>query len=88
MKPRNKGKLPVFVPLFKDTMNALAWRAASHGARSLFTALKSRYNRTLCGAVYLSTRMASKELGSHKDRITRWFRELEYYGFIVMVSPG
>jgi hypothetical protein len=88
MKPRNKGRLPLFVPLFKDTMNTPAWYAASHGARSLFTALKGRYNRTLCGAVYLSTRMASKELGSHKDRITRWFRELEYYGFIAMLSPG
>ena len=85
---RNKGRLPVFVPLFKDTMSSPAWRATSHGARSLFTALKSHYNRTVCGGVYLSARRASKELGSNKDYITRWFRELEFYGFIVMISAG
>jgi virulence-associated protein VapD len=43
--------------------------STSHGARSLFTALKSHYNRNTKGAVYLSTRQAQKELGSFNARI-------------------
>ena len=92
MKPRReKGRISgPFVPLLKDTMKSAAWRAASHGARSLYAALKGRYNGKLGNAVFLSTRAAVIELGSHshRDNVRRWFRELEYYGFIVMVSPG
>lgn len=92
MKPRReKGRIGgPFVPLLKDTMKTDAWRAASHGARSLYAALKSRYNNKLGNGVYLSTRAAVMELGSHshRDNVRRWFRELQYYGFIVMVSPA
>jgi hypothetical protein len=89
MKPRNKGRIGgPFVPMLKSTMKEPAWIALSHGARSLYVALKSRYNSTLGNAVYLSVRTAAKEIGSNKNYLTRWFRELEYYGFIVMVSPG
>jgi hypothetical protein len=51
-------------------------------------ALKCRYNSKLQNAVYLSIRVAHKELGSfsHIDNVGRWFRELQYYGFIVMES--
>jgi hypothetical protein len=71
-------------------MKAGAWKALSHGARSLYIALKSRYNNKLQGAVYLSSRGARQELGrhSHRTSVLRWFRELQYYGFIVMVSPA
>jgi hypothetical protein len=85
---RNKCRLPAFTAMFVNTMDSAAWQATSHGARSLFLALKRRYNRTVCGGVFLSTRMAAKELGSNKDYVTRWFRELQYYGFIVMMTPG
>jgi hypothetical protein len=85
---RNKGRLPAFTAMFVDTTSSAAWRATSHGARSLFHALKRRYNRVVCGAVYLSARKAADELGSNKDYVTRWFRELQYYGFIVMMTPG
>jgi len=85
---RNKGRLPAFTAMFVDTTGSAAWRATSHGARSLFHALKRRYNRVVCGAVYLSARKAADELGSNKDYVTRWFRELQYYGFIVMMTPG
>jgi hypothetical protein len=92
MKPRrDKNRIAgPFVPLLKDTMKSEAWRAASHGARSLYVALKSRYNSKLGNGVYLSTRAAETELGSYscRDNVRRWFRELQYYGFIVMVSPG
>jgi hypothetical protein len=77
-----------FVPILKNTMKAGAWRALSHGARSLFIALHCRYNYKTENTVYLSTRAASNELGSHKDRVTRWYHELNHYGFIRMVSPG
>jgi hypothetical protein len=88
MKPRNKGRLAPFVPMLKDTMKTEAWRALSYGARALYMALKARYNTKLQGAVYLSTRDAVKELSLHQCRtnIMKWFRELQYYGFIVMVS--
>jgi hypothetical protein len=62
----------------------------SHGARSLYVALKRRYssNRKNNGRIYLSIRAARKELGSGSSQIIRWFRELQHYGFIVMMSPG
>jgi len=65
-----------------------AWKALSHGARSLYSALKGRYNTKLQGAVYVSSRLAQEELGrhSHRTKILSWYRELEYYGFIRMVS--
>jgi hypothetical protein len=90
MSPKQKGggRLPDFVPLIKSTMKTAAWRAMSHGAKSLYVALKWRYNTNLQNAVYLSARFAGKELGSHKDYITRWHRELQHYGFTVMVTPG
>jgi hypothetical protein len=90
MKSRDKGRLPDFVSVVKSTIDAPAWRALSHGARSLYIALRRRYHTLLQGGVYLSTRTAVKELGSHshRDNVRRWFRELQYYGFIVMVTPG
>ena len=87
---RDKGRLPPFVPLTKDMIKQPAWKATSHGARSLYAALKSRYNTNTQNHVYLSGRAAAEELGSHshRDYVRRWFRELEYYGFIRMVSPA
>jgi hypothetical protein len=87
-RKRHGGRLSPFVPLNRDMMKTPAWQALSHGARSLFVALKWHYNKRIGNAVYKSTRDAAKELGSHKDRITRWYRELEYYGFIRQISGG
>jgi hypothetical protein len=93
MSSRNKAKGRIngpFVPLLKDTMKTEAWKALSHGARSLYVALKGRYNSKLQNAVWLSMREARQELGSHShaESVQRWFRELQHYGFIVMVSPA
>jgi hypothetical protein len=91
MSRRIKGRINgPFVPVLKDTIKTHAWKALSHGARSLYVALKSRYNSKTQNAVWLSTRDAEDELGSRSDRryVLRWFRELRYYGFIVMVSPA
>jgi hypothetical protein len=76
--------------MLKDTMKTQAWRSLSHGARSLYMALKCRYNSKLQNGVYLSTRDAVKELSlnQYRTNVLRWFRELQYYGFIVMVSPA
>jgi hypothetical protein len=89
MKPRrDKGRMGPFVPLLKDTLGTDAWRATSHGARSLYVSLKAHYNRNLGNSVYISSRDAVDELGSNRGYVLRWFRELKYYGFIVMVSPA
>jgi hypothetical protein len=87
MKPRGK-KLAPFVPLLKDTMKTPAWRAMSHGTKMLYVLLKWHYNRNLGNSVYISTRDAAEKLGSNRNSVRRWFRELEYYAFIQMVSPG
>jgi hypothetical protein len=91
MKPRTeKGRLAPFVPLLKDTLSAPAWRAMSHGARSLYVALKLRYSSNFNnnGRIFLSQRDAATELNSHHTQIARWFRELRHYGFIVMTDAG
>jgi hypothetical protein len=60
----DKGKLPPFVPLLKETLDCPAWRAMSHGARSLYVALKRRYNRDIHnnGRIYLAQRTAAEKL--------------------------
>jgi len=85
-----KDRLPPFVPLLKETLDAPAWKAMSHGARTLYVALKRRYSVKLHnnGRIFLSQRMAASELGSHHNEIARWFRELRHYGFLVQTSPG
>jgi hypothetical protein len=89
-KNKVKGRLSPFVPLIKDTLKTEAWKALSHGARSLYAALKGRYNIKSQNAVWLSVRDAAAELGSysHTENVRRWFRELAHYGFIVMVSQA
>ncbi len=92
MSRRNndKGRLPPFVPLLRETISTPAWRALSHGARSLYIAHKQRYSNNLRnnGRLYLSSRDAAEELGSNRESILRWFQELEYYGFIVKTQAG
>jgi len=88
-RKEDKGRLPAFVPLLKETMQTRAWRALSHGARSLYVALKARYSVKSHnnGRLFISHRDAREELGgSGFDEIGRWFRELQHYGFIVMTK--
>jgi prophage regulatory protein len=44
---KEHNRLPPFVPLLKDTLAAPAWRAMSHGARSLYVALPNRARRVM-----------------------------------------
>ena len=72
------------------TIDSRAWKALSHGARSLYVALRRRYSLQFRnnGHIYLSQRAAEEEIGSHHNEIARWFRELQFYGFIVMTKGG
>jgi hypothetical protein len=92
MSRRNndKGRLGPFVPVLKETLDCAAWKAMSHGARSLYIAIKRRYSNNTHnnGRLYLSQRDAAEEIGSHTNQIGRWFRELQHFGFIVMTSAG
>ena len=87
---RHKDRLPPFVPVLTATLDSPAWKATSHGARSLYIALKRRYSSNFKnnGKVYLSQRDAAREIGTDTSQVARWFRELEHFGFIVMTSPG
>ena len=91
MKTR-KNRLPPFLPLLVDMLDAPATKALSHGAFRLYVALKRQYNPDLSdrrnGRVYLSQRRAHQEIRSKREQIARWYRELEYYGFIVMTERG
>jgi hypothetical protein len=85
-----QNRLAPFVPMLVGTLDSEAWRAMSHGARSLYVALKRRYNQTTHnnGRIFLSQRNAAEELNSHHGEIARWFRELQHYGFIVRTAVG
>ena len=90
-RKKDKGTLPPFVPLDKEMMRSPAWRATSYGARCLYVHLKWRWSfkQRNNGRIFLSQRDAQEEMGCrHRDSISRWFRELQYYGFIVMTEPG
>jgi hypothetical protein len=86
----DKGRLPPFVPLLKETLQTPAWRATSHGARSLYVALRGRVANDCRnnGRVFLPTRAACVETGSSSEQIVRWFEELQHYGFIVQMAAG
>jgi len=88
MSKKDRG--PPFVMVTIQVLDAPAWRVMSHGARSLYVALKRRYwpNRKNNGRIYLSQRQAAKELGSGLSQINRWYRELQHYGFIVQTEGG
>jgi hypothetical protein len=89
-KERRGERLPPFVPLLIETLDTPAWRAMSHGAQMLYVALKRRYSIKLHnnGRIFLSQRMAAKELNSHHNQIARWYRELQHYGFVVLSQAG
>ena len=88
---KDKGRLPPFVPVDREMMRSPAWRATSHGARSLYIHLKLRWRSRSRnnGRLYLSHRDAQEEMGrATRDSISRWYRELEYYGFVVKTAEA
>ena len=87
MKRRDKGRLPPFVPLLISTIDSPAWRAMSHGAKSLYVALRRRVPNGRNRA-YVSYRQAQAELKSSPRKIGEWFEELQHYGFLVLAQHG
>jgi hypothetical protein len=90
-KRKDKGRLPPFVPLDVEVMSSPAWRATSLGARWLYVHLKRRWSfkQRNNGRLFLSQRNAQEEIGlGVRDSISRWFRELQHYGFIVQTEAG
>jgi hypothetical protein len=88
---KDKGRLAPFVPLDQEVMRSPAWRATSFGARWLYVHLKRRWSfkQKNNGRIFLSQRDAQEEIGApRRDSISRWFRELQHYGFIVMTHAG
>jgi len=82
------SKLPRFVPLLIETMETQAWRAMSPAARCLYFVLKHRCRATNNGKIFISQRVAAKELGLSRPTVARSYRELEHYGFIVKTVPA
>jgi hypothetical protein len=86
-RDRHKNRLGPFVPLLTATLDSPAWLALSHGAKFLYVALKRRVPNGRNRA-YISYRHAEAEIRSSPRKIGTWFRELKYYGFIVLVEHG
>jgi hypothetical protein len=89
-RTKDKGRLPPFIAINVEMFNSPAWRALSHGARSLYTSLRHRYSHTghNNGRIFLSYTTARRELRSGRSEIARWFRELQWYGFIAQTSEA
>jgi hypothetical protein len=87
---KKKTTLPKFVALFDGTIDAPAWRVLTPGARALYVALKRKlnYEKDNNGKIYLAHRTAAREIGFGKTRISRWYSELQFYGFIIMTEHG
>jgi hypothetical protein len=83
---KEKNRLPPFVPLLITTLDSPAWKALSHGARSLYVGLKRRCPNA-SNRAYLSFRDAENEIRASQRKIGEWFKELSYYGFIVLAQP-
>jgi hypothetical protein len=85
-EPREKW--PPFIMVLQETWDAPAWRAMSAGARLLYIALRRRFIHKSHnnGGIFLSSRDAEIELGTAREQIARWYRELQHYGFIVKMS--
>jgi hypothetical protein len=84
---RNVDDLPR-TALIRHTTKSRAWKALSVGAKALFVALQSLHNDRAQNAVWISARDAVEVygLGSYNEAVGVWFKELEHYGFTVMVQ--
>jgi hypothetical protein len=90
-KKRKRQSKGPFVAVPKAILEALAWRAMSHGARLLWIELRGRLRNDGLnnGRVFLSHRDAAKAIGTKsKTSIGRWYAENEHYGFLRKTSEG
>ena len=88
--PVSNKETEQFFMVMRVVVDSQAWRNMSMGARVLYLSLKRRYwkDRHNNGRIFISQRDAAKELGRSTTQITRWFRELQHYGFIVQTQRG
>jgi len=62
MSKKYKGRIPdSFFWVLQATVKSEAWKALSHGARSLYAILMRRYNLNLQNAVWVSSRDAPRK---------------------------
>jgi hypothetical protein len=80
-KKRGAGR---HVQLLEWFMQSEAWRTLPVGPRALYVELKRRYTGYNNGEIKLSHREAATLMGTSKNTVGRYFRELEMRGFIKM----
>jgi hypothetical protein len=87
-RKRQGGKTPPFTALIRHTTKSDAWKALSVGAKATFAALQSLHNDKAQNAVFISARDGVEKygLGRDKNLVGLWLKELEHYGFIVMIQ--
>jgi hypothetical protein len=85
---RKTYKHPDYVAIYRHTFKSPAWQALSVGARAAYLELASNYNTKRMNAVYLFARTSAERLGVNKKMIVKWLRELQHYGFIVLLHGG
>lgn len=83
---RNEGEQ--FVALPYVTLHSPAWRDLSGAAIKVFFELRSRFNGSNNGELFLSCDEAAHLLGMSKSTVFRAFTDLESHGFIRMVKRG
>jgi hypothetical protein len=86
-REHHKNRLPPFVPMLIATIDSPAWKALSHGARSLYLALKRRVSRGRNQA-YISHRDAAEEIGSSRTKGRGLVQELRHFRFVVLAKHG
>jgi hypothetical protein len=85
---RKVKKQPDWISVYRLTFKSAAWQALSVGARAVYVELAANYNTRMENAVYLSVRTGAKRLGVSKTTVVKWLRELQHYGFIVLIRGG
>jgi len=88
---KDKGRLAPFVPL--DLEGDVIAGLAGNLFRCTMALCASQTPVELQAAqqrpaLPIAARCASGKIGGNRDSISRWFRELQHYGFIVMTSAG
>ena len=84
-KKSKRGSAP-FVQLRHGLLNTEAWRSLSTGARALYIELRKQYRGHNNGNLFLSHRDAAEALGTHRNTVGKWFKELRDRGFIALTK--
>ena len=77
-----------FVQIYKTLLEEPAWKDLSPGARVLYIAVKSFYNGSNNGELFLSIRTAAQVINASPNSVERWFKQLVEHGFIRCTREG